>query len=86
MTGAAHVAELPFGSRWGVQDRFSMASDENWIHIHMVTGGIWDLCGAAVILSNWLWPQNTGRMMIWLVLMGVPGIYSHWMGRRMQEH
>ena len=26
---AAHVAELPFGSRWGVQDRFSMASDEN---------------------------------------------------------
>ena len=52
----------------------------------MVTGGIWGLCGAAVILSNWLWPQNTGRMMIWLVLMGVPGIYSHWMGRRMQEH
>jgi len=33
LTGAAHVAELPFGSRWGV-----------------------------------------------------PGIYSHWMGRRMQEH
>lgn len=52
----------------------------------MVTGGIWGLCGAAVILGNWLWPQNTGRMMIWLVLMGVPGLYSRWMGRRMQEH
>lgn len=82
---AAHVAELPFGSRWGVQDRFSMASEENWNHIHMVTGGIWGLCGVAVILGNWLLPQNTGRMMIWLVFMGVPGLYSHWMGRRMQN-
>ena len=82
---AAHVAELPFGSRWGVQDRFSMASEENWNHIHMVTGGIWGLCGVAVILGNWLLPQNTGRIMIWLVFMGVPGLYSHWMGRRMQN-
>lgn len=79
---AAHVAELPFGSRWGIQDDFSMVSKENWTHIHLVTGAIWGLCGAAVILGNWLLPQNTGRMMIWLVFMGVPGIYSHWMGRK----
>ena len=82
---AAHVAELPFGSRWGVQDRFSMASEENWNHIHMVTGGIWGLCGAAVMLGSWLSPLNAGRMLLWLVPMIVPGIYSHWMGRRMQQ-
>lgn len=82
---AAHVAELPFGSRWGVQDRFSMSSEENWTHIHMVTGGIRGLCGAAVMLGSWLSPLNAGRMLLWLVPMIVPGIYSHWMGRRMQQ-
>ena len=37
------------------------------------------------MLGSWLSPLNAGRMLLWLVPMIVPGIYSHWMGRRMQK-
>ncbi len=78
----AYVPQLPFGSRWGIRDEYTAIGEVHWKRIHYFAGGCWGVCGIAIILSTWLFPANAWYMLLWLLLMPVPQLYSYWRGQR----